>query len=379
VSRKALGVERWNAFLTVCALLRPALNGRIATISNVPDWRPIIEAASRHLVSPTLTAALRRLSDVPADVREYFEAVLLMNTTRNFALQSALKEIIPALNEIDVEPVLLKGAASLLDCLYPDIGARAIGDIDLLISHEAIQRASAALSKLGYVSVSPAAQENAPRRWISPPTSPRRQSRSHHLAPQIHSQSGVGVELHHDLFATDEQQALLSSMAAFNQRSLVKQAGLKYFVLNPTHRVIHNIVHAQIHHPRHEDGGIELRQLLELCLLSHKHLAEINWLEVDECFVANGYSDVVQVQRTLASVLLGCDIPGEGADPFRSVVKLRDFVVSPPLQGGAIRERVLEYWSQFLQRPTRALNLLNPVWWPERIAFHLEQSRHRKW
>jgi hypothetical protein len=317
--------------------------------------------------------ALRDVAGVPNDVRDYFEAVLLMNGKRNTTLYSALREIISELNDIDAEPVVLKGALTLLEGLYPDRSARVVGDIDLLVKKGALHRASSRLIALGYRVQTP---DLPTKRWFT--AAPMREAPSHHLPVQIHERTGIGVELHHELFLPP-YQALLSSPGAIDRRHRVTQSGLTYAVLHPTDRVIHNVAHAQLHHPRHEDGGIELRQLVELALIARAFAAEIDWAEVDARFEATGYGNIVRDQRALASSLLGCELPGSLGDPFRCLDRLRRFIVAPPMQGGPAVV-MKGYWRGFLENPARAVNLLNPMWWPQRLSFHrISLRRHRKW
>lgn len=60
----------------------------------------------------------------------------------------ALREVLPALRERGVDPILLKGLAAQRH--YPFVGGRPVGDIDLLVSAPDLRDAGAVLGELGY-------------------------------------------------------------------------------------------------------------------------------------------------------------------------------------------------------------------------------------
>ena len=113
-------MTRWQAFTTVCDYLRAGLldGARPRLIPNI-SWELLIEASSYHFVVPTLAWCLQREPEVPLEVSDYFNAILAANAKRNAKLMSGLERVVQALNGIDIEPVLLKGAALLVDGSYP--------------------------------------------------------------------------------------------------------------------------------------------------------------------------------------------------------------------------------------------------------------------
>src|SRR5262249_47539048 len=144
------------------------------------SWELIIEVASFHYATATLAACFDSGTDVPGDVRNYFEAALALNKERNEKILSTLARVAGLLNAIDIEPVLLKGTALLIEGIYPQPSMRILGDIDILIPRNRSAEACAALKAVGYDT-----------NWsaVSPPT-------HHHLPMLLDPETGTGVELH---------------------------------------------------------------------------------------------------------------------------------------------------------------------------------------
>ena len=148
------------------------------------DWRTAIAVADRHLVLPALAACAADLGIVealPLEIAEMLALVRSGNVRRSRALLAALEDTTVALNGIGIEPVLLKGAARLVDELYPDPGWRLMADLDLLIPADAAEGAWAALVERGYAVVG----GDRPG--------------SRHLAGLRHPGTGAVIELHRDL------------------------------------------------------------------------------------------------------------------------------------------------------------------------------------
>lgn len=117
------------------------------------DLVGLARLAGRHCVTPMLAAGtadpgLRRR--MPEDFGLYLDFMHAENRRRNTALSRQLEEIAFCLNQLGIEPVLLKGAIRLVDGLYPDPGWRFMRDLDLLIPRHRWPDALARLKAAGY-------------------------------------------------------------------------------------------------------------------------------------------------------------------------------------------------------------------------------------
>jgi hypothetical protein len=172
-------LRRWQAFKAVCCHLRAGLfDGVPPERTGQASWEELIASSSHHYVTPALAWCVQQDRNVPDDVRSYLDAVLRLNTERNELLLDTLRRVVVILNAIDLEPVLLKGAAQLIAGNYPAPGLRVMGDLDLLIPHDQAGCAELALRGVGFASGGPPLPEN-----------------HHHLSMLCDPETGAGVEL----------------------------------------------------------------------------------------------------------------------------------------------------------------------------------------
>ncbi|MGC2225306.1 MAG: nucleotidyltransferase family protein, partial [Methylocella sp.] len=121
--------------------------------ANEAEWQRVLHLSSSHLVAPMLRRAYQEhglVSGLPADVVEFLDAVYTLNLESNLRYQYQLAQLIQALNDTGVRPLLLKGAATLASGLYPTPGERMIGDIDVLIPSAKLAGAVEHLLAAGY-------------------------------------------------------------------------------------------------------------------------------------------------------------------------------------------------------------------------------------
>ena len=171
---------------------------RTSTLSP-DDWRLLAATARREGVAPLLYPALKEqksrgaevqeceaepsssphlplspaphLPCVPPDVQADLRQAYYATTARNLLLYHELSRLLTALSAPPQSPtpniqypisniqppipvILLKGAA-LAATLYPSIGLRPMGDLDLLVPEERLAEAVARLKALGYVQPHP--------------------------------------------------------------------------------------------------------------------------------------------------------------------------------------------------------------------------------
>ena len=193
------------------------------------DWMLILEIANEQLLTPALWSALHNSSGaalLPADAREYLAALHRLNGKRNDTLRIQALQLIGGLNEAGITPVLLKGGLALFDGPYADPAARMMRDLDVLVPAGSLEKAIAALEQLGY-------------RLI------RRYEAGHHAVGDFARSGDPGsVDLHTELI--DQRYVLPASEV--QARAMLKEVrGVRYLSPCATDRVMHNLLHAQIH------------------------------------------------------------------------------------------------------------------------------------
>jgi Uncharacterised nucleotidyltransferase len=287
-------MRRWNAFNEICGHLRHGLLGSSPGPAQESESKLLIDVSSRHLVTPALAWSTRGMR-MPAELRDYLDAVLTLNERRNQTLRAKLEQLVAALNAIDIEPLLLKGAAYLADNLYPALGIRLIGDLDLLIPPGREADALAAAESIGYKKGGREFEDMA----------------AHHLPSLTQARSGVSLELHTAL--TEPQYNAIVPPDWISQESrLAPMAGLSARVPSPSCAVTHIIVHDQLHHRGFRSGEFDLRQLLDLALMRARYERDIDWVDIERRFVSAGYGDALAIYLAYLELQFGQTLPQFG-------------------------------------------------------------------
>ena len=346
----------------VCDRLRAGFLGQTwcARPQHVP-WEQLIEASSHHLVTPALAWCVNDDADLPSDIREYCAAALALNTRRNQYLLDSLERAVRALNAIDISPILLKGAASLVEDLYPAPGIRVLGDLDLLIAEERTPHAAAALREIGFVT-------DATAELID--------HDHHHLPRLCDPHTGAGIELHKRVTPRAFDSLLPLPWFAENTVGLPFR-GLNVRMPNPACRVAHNIVHHQLPNDYYRQGRINLRHLLDLVMLRSRYTGDIDWQELDRRFAAAGCGPMLSTILHLTEALFHTPAPKLARQPEPDAVqRLRE----------GIEQRGSHRWLQLMsvvrrlrRNPSAAANLLNPLMWPRKIGTVAKIMLGRRW
>lgn len=232
------------------------------------DWMALLALANDHALTPALHARLAAKScigELPDDVAAYLAELHRRSAERDRRLRGQAEEAISALNAVGVEPMLLKGGALLFKQTMFAPGDRLLVDLDLLVPHDAVAAASAALARQGYAPAPP------------PP------KRSMHSVGDFRRADEVGaIDLHVELismWAHDRaNQALPLASAEVWLDSERKTAGRASFrVPAPAHHVLHLVLHDQVHEMDHYFGRLNLHHLLDVAVLLAAEGAQTTW------------------------------------------------------------------------------------------------------
>lgn len=221
-------------------------------LNSQAGWFEVVATAADHLAITALWPALRGLippASLDPDLAQYLEAVHGLNVVRNRRVLAQAREAAAALNAVAIEPVFLKGLAILLLNLAPDLGARLVGDIDLLVTGDRFDAAAQALRAIGYRDLAPPNPDVHDRGKLMRPDRP--------AMIELH-QFPVPINLEH-LIPTRELldgAQLLASAAPARARAP-----------RPEHLVLHNVIHAMLHHRGFALAEVSLRDALDLALL----------------------------------------------------------------------------------------------------------------
>jgi hypothetical protein len=358
-------VSRWQTFAALCGYLRSGLLGG-APPAPAADirWELLIEASSHHYVTPALAWCLRDHIGIPSDVRDYLDAALTLNGRRNERLTDALVRIVAALNTIEIEPVLLKGAARLVDDVYPAAKLRVLGDLDILIPGNRSADAAAALKGIGFDEDTDIVLDAA----------------HHHLPMLRERDTGAGVELHTEL-STSPHDAIIPAAWFCEKTRLFKLRDSKVRLPDATRGAAHIIVHDQLNHDNYRLGGIQLRQLLDLAMFRTKYQSTIDWTELDHRFCKVGKQAVLATYLEFARELLGQPAPDLSHAPrTRAMTDFRRDIERPARRALAHLQIPIDYVLARRSDPLGLLKkLVSPQTWSAGIQLVKAALRPAKW
>jgi hypothetical protein len=243
---------------------------RLATVlrgepRGITDWIPVLALANEFLLAPSLWSVLRTsgyASAVPPEVGHYLQTLHALNGERNAVIRNQILELVAALNAADIVPTLLKGALTLIDGPYGDPAARMMRDIDLLVPAASRRDSIAVLERLGYRLA-------------------RGYGETHHAYGDFAREGDpAAVDLHTELV---DPHYILSASEVRDRGMLWKADGRQLIVPCATDRVLHNFLHAQIHHLGHYyRGELQVGQLYEFAALAAHFGPAIDWRFIEQ-------------------------------------------------------------------------------------------------
>lgn len=258
------------------------------------DWLATMQRVNDDFAGPALRTALLEtgaIDRIPGDARGYLDLLYEENARCNRHIRKQCDEIGAALAEAGVDAVLLKGATWLFED-GPAQDDRMMRDIDLLVGAASIDTARTAIRGIGY------------RR------SPLMHMEAGHIhdAPLIHRDGLVSVELHAEV--TTRTYLLTGAEVVAASRPIAP--GLR--VPSPAHRIVHNVIHAQIFNGDYIGGVIGLRDSLDIARIASAHLDEIDWNAMAGEARGRGYFRQLSGATHKAALFAGGPLPQPFAD-----------------------------------------------------------------
>src|SRR5690349_2155609 len=190
------------------------------------DWTEVLRLANDHLLTPALYDAVDA-AVLPADVRDYLTTLHRLNGERNRALRRQAIELIAGLNRQHITPALLKGGLCLFDGPYEDPAARMMLDLDILVPRVTCDEAIDVLHAHGYRLAQGYGSD-------------------HHAFGDFARPGDAGsVDLHIELV---DPAHLLPAAQVWHRGTCRTSDGIRYVAPSGTDRVLHNLLHAQLHH-----------------------------------------------------------------------------------------------------------------------------------
>jgi len=245
-------------FIGKCLSLSQYPNRRLEVLDQIEkgdiSWPKIVKVSTGYMVLPALYLSLKRADlrqHLPEDLVLFCEEITHLNRERNNTIIKQSKALAILLKQHNIEPVFLKGTAHILEGLYLDIGERMVGDIDLIVAKDQVEKAASILIKKGYKPLSPFIKGA--------------QKQAKHYSRLIHSSEIAAVEIHWAIVLQSHKTSL-NYQTIFREKSFVNSVYVPSF----SHQALHNMLNTQVNDKGFLYGKISPRQLYDGFLLLFK-------------------------------------------------------------------------------------------------------------
>lgn len=290
--------ESYNSLHVLLELLSPASAPeeafKLLSHTDAEQWDALITEAHHQTVAPllfTLVLNLNKSHGLEIPQQEKLYQTYLPTATQNMLTLHNAEILLNAFQKVSIPAVGLKGVF-LIEHVYPDIGARTMNDIDLLVKKQDLPKCLEVMQELGYRTTTyfSLADENIDTKHVPPMERP----------------GGALVELHWTLLEEDEPFTL-EAEPIWERTLPAKIAGVDAFSLGVEDLILHLCIHLTYQHYL----NLGLRGLMDIALVIHKFRPEIDWQKMVEIARSWGAERVAALTLMLVETQLNIPIPSE--------------------------------------------------------------------
>ena len=288
--------ENFDSLTFLLQLLTPGYSvEQQSVLAAQPDpgqWEEIIAEAQLQDLAPFLYSLLLNLNTLPGlDIpqKEELHQSYLATVAQNMRALHDAESVFAALRQAGIPAAGLKGIY-LLEHAYPNIGARSMNDIDLLVRKPDLAACISVLQGLGYTPSSYFSldDENLDAKHL----------------PPMEKASGPAVEAHWTLLEEDEPFTI--DAAALWARSVpAKIANVDALALGVEDLILHLCLHLTYQHYL----NLGLRGLLDVAMVIHKFQSQIDWDDLVRIAKSWGSERVTALTLKLVETQLNVPIP----------------------------------------------------------------------
>ena len=268
------GVQRSNVYDALCKTLSNHAGLVPWTDFTLTDWESLPAIAQAEGVAPLMYWKLRDYgwpAGTPDAAHTSLAQAYYSTVARNMLLCRELGRVLDVLGGIGIPAIVLKGAA-LAATLYPNIGLRPMGDLDLLVPRSRMEKAVQAARSFGYREIHPELVPGITRVI------------GYHVYLQGGLQAHVAVELHWSLMGGDNDWRSPPMEWFWEQTELIssdvggEQGGIEgSHTLTPTAHLLYLTAHLMLHHG---ESQAQLLWFYDIHLLINRWGERLNWDEL---------------------------------------------------------------------------------------------------
>ncbi len=274
------------------------------------NWDDVLTGAQQNCVAPLVFHNLKKIgmsSAVPPHVWREFELTYRRVGFQNAVRYEELRNVLRSFEDAGIEAILLKGAA-LGEHVWENVALREMADVDLLVREEDLDRADAALLKLGYVH----SEGCRPKEWYK--------ENHHHLAPYRNPANGTVMEIHRNIVRPNNVFRI-DADGLWRRAGAASIGGVDTKVLSPEDSVIHLCLHLSY-------GGDfvgRVRNLSDICQVIGNNGDSLDWDWVVEEAKERNFERFIYYPLFLAADVMGARIDKEVLESLRRGSNLSKF------------------------------------------------------
>ena len=218
--------------------------------------------------------------------------------------------------------MVLKGVATD-DEVYPRVGLRPSGDIDLMVPPSRLLEGEQVLQSVGFTPYGDLERQEAFR------------AHHHHLVPYVHPRTQTVVELHWNI-VNPEGPYKMEVDGLWDRARSTALAGAPYLKLAPEDHLLHLCLHFLS--DRQSSRGSALSQLCDIALILNRQALVIDWGRFTERALQYGVGPPVYAALYGSALVTGTDLDDVVSDRLRPETfdekKARLFVIRRVIKTG---------------------------------------------
>ncbi len=250
---------------SVSPALAALLRGELPSLSSPAAWDSLARGAMDEGVAPLafwILSTAGSLSALPPSARRTLRESYFRTWRRNQEIFGELESFARAFQTADVPFVVLKGACFALT-LYPDVGVRPMGDLDLLVPPLEWEGCVKMAKTLGYEETQPEALPGL------------RAALAHEISLRKKSAPAIFVEIHRSLVGSQAFRYAAPMDWFWEQtRPLNDPRFPGALTLSPAAQTLYAAAHAVL---QHGESGAPLRWFADIDRLIRAHADEAFW------------------------------------------------------------------------------------------------------
>ena len=322
------------------------------------NWDYIVESSMRHAISPLLYWNLSKIDngkDAPEEVMAKLRKLYYGNAARNMLLYDELSKVLKAFKDAGVNVIVLKGAF-LAETVYKNIGLRPMGDVDLVIKKEDLQKVKKKLIQLRYhASVYPTKwHEQWQNEWAEE-------------IQYTNQDKNVRIDVHWNV-----QPPVIPFQIDINtfweNAQPVKIAGVEALMLAAEDILLHLCLHSDKHINSSGAPSFQFKWYCDIAEVIRHYGEKINWKYLVQSTKNYGIEEPIYQSLYFVNKYLGAFVPMDVLNDLKTVkssVNFEDIFRSSRTTEGDLKKK--DQWREinYLMRLTK----VDGIWNKARILF----------